>query len=176
MEKTSGTAKLLEKAYALGFDYEKRYRGCGQCTLAAVQETLDMVDEAVFQATTGFAGGVALLGDGICGAYAAGVLFFGQISGRDRFHFADPEKRIRSNCYKPIQKLHDRFIQEYGAVCCRDIQAKIFGRSYDLRDPDQRAKFEDAGAHTSKCLDAVGKAARWTVEIAVEEGYVKSTE
>src|SRR3989339_824918 len=165
MKQESIRGKVARKAYQTGFDYEKKYRGCGQCSLAAIQETLGMVDETVFKAATCFAGGIALLGDGICGGYAGGVLFIGQVFGRDRSNFADPEKVIREKCYRFVEKLHDRFIQEYGTIYCRDIQTKIFGRSYYLKDPDQRMKFEEAGAHTYKCLDVVGKAAEWTVEI-----------
>lgn len=171
MEKKPRKEKLAQKAYKLGFDYEKQYRGCGQCTLAAIQETLGMVDETVFKAATGFAGGIALLGNGICGAYSGGVIFLGQILGRERSNFADLKKE-RNKCYELIRKLHDRFIREYGAIDCRDIQTKIFGRSYYLRDPDQHMKFEEAGAHAFKCPDLVGKAAKWTVEIFIEEGLL----
>jgi len=170
MEKKAEAGILSDRAYHLGFGYEKQFRGCGQCTLAAIQDALEMTDDAVFKAATAFAGGIALLGTGICGGFAGGVLFFGQMLGRDRSHFADPDKIIRRRCYQSVRKLHDRFIQEFGAIQCCDIQTKIFGRPYDLKDPDQYLMFEAAGAHTSKCLDVVGKAARWAVEIVSEEG------
>lgn len=173
MERKQEKGELVEKAYRLGFGYEQQYRGCGQCTLAALQDTLAMMDEAVFKAATGFAGGIGLLGNGVCGGYAGGVIFFGQILGRDRSNFADTEKVVRQKCYRAVRKLHDRFIQEYGAIHCRDIQIKIFGRPYYLPDPDQYTKFEEAGAHMSKCLDVVGKATQWAVEILIEEGHIK---
>ena len=40
--------ELLEKAYQLGFEYEKTYRGCSQCAIAAIQDTLDIRDDSVF--------------------------------------------------------------------------------------------------------------------------------
>ena len=38
---------LIEKAYQLGFDYEKKYRGCSQCTLAAIYDTLEFNDDNI---------------------------------------------------------------------------------------------------------------------------------
>ena len=49
--------ELMEKAFQLGFDYEKTYRGCSQCTIAAIQDTLDIREDNVFKAATGLAGG-----------------------------------------------------------------------------------------------------------------------
>ena len=66
--------ELLKKAYELGFDYEKTYRGCSQCVIAAIQDTLDIRDDSVFKASTGFAGGAGLSGIGVCGAFAGGVM------------------------------------------------------------------------------------------------------
>ncbi|MEM3004486.1 MAG: hypothetical protein QXK96_04235, partial [Candidatus Bathyarchaeia archaeon] len=37
------------------------------------------------------------------------------------------------------------------------------------RDPKDREEFDRAGGHTDKCPDVVGKAARWTVEILLNE-------
>ena len=62
-------------------------------------------------------------------------------------------------------ELHDRFIQEYGSIICRDIQTKLFGRPYYLPDTDEREKFEEAGAYTTHCPEVVGKAARWAAEL-----------
>ena len=43
-------ASLVKKAYSLGFAYEKKYRGCSQCTLAAIQDTLGIRNDFVFKA------------------------------------------------------------------------------------------------------------------------------
>jgi hypothetical protein len=42
----------MAKAFQLGFDYEKTYRGCFQCTIAAIQDTLDIREDKVFKAAT----------------------------------------------------------------------------------------------------------------------------
>ena len=48
----------------------------------------------------------------------------------------------------------------------------MFGRSFDLRDPDDFERFEAAGAHRDRCPDVVGKAARMAVEIILDAGLV----
>ena len=69
----------------------------------------------------------------------------------------------------------DKFIKKYGAMSCATIQQKLFGRIYWITDPDEWAKFDTAGAHSAldKCMDVVGDAARWTLEILFDKGVVE---
>lgn len=162
---------LLGRAYQLGSDYERTYRGCSQCVIAAIQDTLDVRDDSVFKAGTGLAGGGGLCGFGVCGAYAGGVMVLSQIMGRERSEFEDPEG-IRFRAYDLAKRLADEFVDEFGTIICRDIQLRKFGRPYYLRDPDEFQKFHDAGAHDEKCPDVVGKAARMAVKVVLDEGLV----
>lgn len=163
--------ELLEKAYELGFEYEKTYRGCSQCVIAAIQDTLEIRDDSVFKAATGLAGGGGLTGMGDCGAYAGGVMVLSQLVGRERSRFDDPE-RIRFRSFDLAKKLADEFLSAFGTIICRDIQTKIFGRPYYLRDPEEFKKFEEAGAHRDKCPEVVAKAAQMAVKIVLDEGLI----
>jgi C_GCAxxG_C_C family probable redox protein len=160
--------KFLKKAFDLGFQYEKVYRGCSQCVLAAIQDLFEKRNDEVFRAASALAGGVGSCGDGCCGAYTGGVMALSQLYGRTRDNFLDPD-RTRKKASDLAKKLHDRFITEYGSVICRDIQQKIFGRAFYIRDADEYAKFEKAGAHEEKCPTVVGNGARWVAEILMEE-------
>ena len=165
---------LQQKAYELGFAYERDYGGCGQCVFAALQDVLDLrndVTDGIFKSATALAGGVALEGDGHCGAYSGAVMMMGYIVGRERDKFDDPE-RIRRSTMTLARKLHDKFLEHYGAVVCHLIHRRIFGRPYYLLDPDSYKKFEEAGAHDDKCTSVVGEAARWTIDILQEEKYI----
>ena len=165
-------AKILtENAYKLGFEYENSYRGCGQCTIAALQDTFDMRNDDIFKSITGIAGGAGLLCDVGCGAYIAGAIFFGSLLGRERDNFADPEG-IRFKNHELVRKLHDKFIDEYGTVICRDIQMKLFGRYYYIIDEDEYTKFHNAGAHDTICTEVVAKCARWVAAIIIEENLL----
>jgi C_GCAxxG_C_C family probable redox protein len=162
---------LIEKAYKLGYEYERKYRGCSQCVVAAIQDTLNIRDDAVFKAATGLAGGAGLSGIGPCGAFAGGVMVLSQLLGRERSNFGDPEQ-VRFKSFALAKKLVDGFLEEFGNVSCRDVQLKKFGRSYYLVDPEEFQKFHDAGGHDEKCPDVVGKAAQMTVKIILNEGLL----
>ena len=160
--------EILKKAYELGFNYEKEYGGCCQSVLAAIQDTLDMKNDAIFKAGTGLAGGLGATGAGTCGALSGGAMTISSRIGRDRNNFKDPEK-IRFQAYLLAKKLYDRFVEEYGSGTCNDIQKRLFGRSYNLLDPAEFEAFEKAGGHIDKCTSVVGNAAKWTVEIMLEQ-------
>jgi C_GCAxxG_C_C family probable redox protein len=170
MEKTKEEA--LDKAYKLGFEYEKVYRGCSQCAIAAIQDTLDIRDDSVFKAGTGLAGGGGLTGIGVCGGYVGGVMVISQLLGRERSNFEDPEK-IRFKSFELARKFLQQYTQELGSIICRDIQLIKFGRPYYIADMEDFEKFEEAGGHVDKCTDVVGKAAQLAVKFILDEGLVK---
>lgn len=162
---------IPEKAYKLGFDYEKIYKGCSQCSLAALQDAFGIRNDEVFKAATGLAAGGGGATDGNCGAYSGAIMFLSSLCGREREDFIGASGTMFSN-FSMVMKLRDRFIDEYGSVICRNIQTKRFGRPYYLGDPDDFKKFEEAGAHEIHCPDVVGKAARWAAEIIVKENLL----
>ncbi|MFA6504955.1 MAG: C-GCAxxG-C-C family protein [Treponemataceae bacterium] len=167
-------AALFKKIYDLGFTYEKEYRGCAQCVIAALTDGLGIRSketDAIFKSATALAGGVAQETDGNCGAYAGGAMMISYYLGRERDNFADPAK-IRAQTSALVSKLHARFIAEYGTVTCARIHTKIMGRPFYIKDPDELVKFDAAGAHTDKCTNVVGMAAKWTAEILHEAGLL----
>ena len=173
-EETTRKQELMDKAYTLGFEYEKTYKGCAQCAFAALQDALgkrNAETDAIFQSLTGMAGGGAREGDGSCGAYVGASAFFGYILGRSRDDFADPAK-IRLKTFAMVKKLHDKFVDKYGTPVCHPIHRKLYGRPFYIADADEFAKFEAAGAHDSGCTGVVGDTARWAVEILADEGLV----
>ncbi|WP_455368767.1 C-GCAxxG-C-C family protein [[Eubacterium] cellulosolvens] len=161
----SDKEKKMEKAYELGFKYERDYGSCPQCTFAAVSEILRNENKEIFKAIDGLAGGLGRTTDGTCGALTGGVAVISHRYGREDF----PNLGQREKCMTLAKKLHDRFIEEYGSVVCKDVQTKIMGRSYDFWNPKEREEFDKAGGHTDKCPDVVGKTAKWTVEILMDE-------
>jgi C_GCAxxG_C_C family probable redox protein len=160
-----------EKAYELGKEYEKAYKGCSQCAMAALQDALGIRNDDIFKAATGLAGGGGGTLDGSCGAYVGCILVLGSLLGRERDKFDDFESIAPdSRTFELIRKFRDKYIQEYGSVVCRNIQTKVLGRPYYIIDPDEFEKFEAAGGHSDNgCPAVVGKAARWMAELILEE-------
>ena len=158
---------LIEQAYRLAFKYEAERGSCPQCVLAALHETLNVGDPATIQAADAMAGGTALSTEGTCGALVGGLLAIGSVVGRSYKDFSAGEHKRRVFQYG--KKLYDKFIEEYGSPRCKDVQKKIFGRSFNLLDPKDYEEFEKAGAHVDKCPSVSGNAAKWAAEIILED-------
>ena len=164
--------EMIKTAYRDGFHYEKHCRGCAQCTIAAMFKITGKEETHLFRAANGFAAGMGLFGDGVCGGYAGGLLFMGTYAGR-RFAYFDNDKQEKDQSMHLAELLHTRFIETYGTVICHDIHRGIFGRAFSIRDAAEKAAFEEAGAHTAdKCTVVVATAAAWTAEILLDEGYL----
>ena len=165
---------LRARAEETGAEYERTYRGCAQCTFAALQDVLGLRNEytdAIFKAASPMAGGGAAEADGHCGAYSGGMLMLGYLHGRERENFEDPGKtryRARDNA----SEFHRRFIEEYGSVTCEHIHRKLFGRTFYLRSKADKEEYIAMGAYVDKCPKVVGKAAGWIIDILAEDGYL----
>ncbi len=66
------------------------------------------------------------------------------------------------------KELRDRFVGKYGTARCHDLQARFFGRFFNLYDP---AELEAAfrGGMLDTCSNVVGEVARMTVAIILEK-------
>lgn len=147
--------ELYKKAWESGFSYEKKVKGCAQCALLAIRDSLNIFDEKVFEAATAFSAGIGLCGDSVCGGYAAGSMAVGLISPRKLKNLVDKDKIGQYEAYRLGQMLHDKFIDTYGSTNCKDIHKRIFGESFIIRDDSVKQKFEEAGAHFDKCTVVV---------------------
>jgi hypothetical protein len=163
--------EMLKRAYRLGYEKERIYHGCAQCTLAALFELTGSSDPGLFQAASGLAGGMGLCGDGSCGGYIGGVLFMGSKRGR-RLEYIDGDKEDQYASFEMAQKLRQKYIDTYGSVTCRDIHQEIFGKVFILRTREVRHRFEEAGAHLDKCTTVIANAVMWTAELLEEEGLI----
>lgn len=160
--------EIAQRAYERGFYYEKHYRGCAQCTIAALLDAFELEDDNLFRSSSALSAGGGLTCSGSCGGFIGGLMFIGSLLGRRR-EFFDNDNDFKYTSFELGKKLHDRFEKEWGSVICKDIHNKIFGKTFDLYNPEEKKQFDEAGAHTTKCTDVVGKASQWTVEIIWDE-------
>ncbi len=158
--------KLLEQVYARAYEYEQKYGSCPQCVLAAVRDFFGIVSDDVFKAGHALAGGAGLTTNGTCGALAGGIIALSCKYGRSRENFAEG-RYLKS--YQIGKRLYDRFVQEYGSCICREVQERIFGRSFDMWDAKEYEEFERAGGHRDKCPSVTGNVAMWVAQILLEE-------
>ena len=158
--------EVKEAIYNSGFNFEKNYGGCAQCTLCALKPYLD-IDDAVIKSATGLMAGGVRSGNS-CGAFNGGLMAIASVTGRSPQNMDD--KQAVADTLALGRKLFDKFMEEYGTVICRDTQYKIMGKSYRMYDPEDMQRFLDDGGHDDKCTDVVAKAAVWAAEILEEAG------
>lgn len=160
---------VLSQVYQLGYEYEQKYGSCPQCTLAALQDVFgaDVFEtggDEVFKASYVMGAGGASTTRGTCGALAGAMLAISAKHGRGREMFKQGRKR---EALVLAKQAYDQFVAEFGSPVCADIQSKLMGRSFDMWDPEDFARFEAAGGHVDKCPNVVGTAARIAAEVLI---------
>jgi len=95
-------------------------------------------------------------------------MFFGRTREEEATTKGREDKYVS---FRMAAALHDKFMEKYGTIICGKIHEKIFGRSFDLRDDEQKQAFRDAGAHEREdgCCAVVGDGARWATELILAE-------
>jgi C_GCAxxG_C_C family probable redox protein len=160
--------QLLQRAYDLGYEFERTYHGCAQCVIGAVYQIFPaMRSEDIFRAANAQGGGMGLTSMGQCGAAVGAGMIISQLHGRSLGDIADPEKK-RFVAYRMGQEFASRFTEEMGSLICGEIQEKKMGRRFHLLDPLDWETFEKAGGHDRHCPDVVGTATRIVVQMIAD--------
>jgi len=134
--------KIIEKAYRLGYDYEKKHGGCCRCTVAALQHAIGFIpkNEAIFRTACCLDGGATPTGIQNCGAFTGSGIIIGYLCGTGPFG----NTRL---AHQLIRTVYERFTETYGTVLCKDV-----------RDKGQR-----------DCPEVVATASRWTAEAILSQ-------
>jgi C_GCAxxG_C_C family probable redox protein len=161
--------KILQEAYDLGYEFERKYHGCTQCVIGAVYQLFpEMRSEDIFRSANAQAGGLGLTSLGQCGAVAGAGMLLSQLYGRSLGGIEDPESK-RFVAYRLGAEFVKRFVEVMGSVVCGEIQKRKMGRSFNLLNPEDWQDFEAAGGHDTHCPDVVGTATRIVVEMILEK-------
>ena len=156
----------IEKAREKAHEYEKRYSGCAQSVLGALQEEFGIGNEDSFKAASMLAGGIARQGE-TCGAIVGALCALGLVSGRGRIEDTETYKAAMGASVKVSIRFREelkkqfRFKDELKSSLCRHIQEMIYGRSFDLTNKVDHQAFLDAGGHgDTGCPKVCGIAAQ----------------
>ncbi|MBN1652312.1 MAG: C_GCAxxG_C_C family protein [Deltaproteobacteria bacterium] len=142
-------------------DYEELLANCAQGTLLALQEKFDLGNAQTLKAATAMSG-IALRGE-TCGSVIGSIMALGMFFGCDNpGDFTASRRVIRAS-----RKFCRQFEAIFGSCNCRDIQQRIFGRSFNLANSNDMEAFTRADAG-KKCRLAVEKAAKIAGEIILE--------
>jgi C_GCAxxG_C_C family probable redox protein len=164
---------LVQRVREKAHNYD-RYSGCSQSVILALQEELDIGDLESFKAATVLSGGVARRGE-TCGALLGGLMALGLVVGREDIQDTPRYHKALEVAYEIADAFQKRLTEEYGfkkpldSTLCRDIQVRVYGRSFDLWEPDGIQAFLDAGGHDDEgCLKVCGVAAEVTATKILE--------
>jgi len=137
------------------------FGSCAQGTLLALQEQFNLGDSHTLKAATAMPG-IALRGE-TCGAVIGAMMALGLTFGREKPEDSAAVLRTTS----AARKLCHRFEEEFGGCNCRDVQHHLFGRSYNLTDPNDLEEFGKAGA-AKNCRIPAESAARIAGEMILD--------
>jgi C_GCAxxG_C_C family probable redox protein len=167
-------SSILETAYELGYDFEKKYHGCAQCVIAAVYQLFPkMRNDDIFRSANAQGGGMGLSSQGQCGAAVGAGMVLSQLCGRQLSDLEDREGK-RFQAYRLGAEFLKRFTAEVGSAICLDIQKLKMGRSFNLLDPSDWKEFELVGGHERHCPDVVGRAVRIAAQMILEQAGVEN--
>lgn len=133
-------AALIQKAYDLGYKYHREHGGCCRCTVAALQDALDMVPKhpGMFRAATCLDAGAAPGRILSCGCFTGAGIAIGYICGGENF-------ACRDLAHSLIQKIARKYQEEFGSVLCDDA------------------------IKMGNCSKLTGLTAQWTAEVLLEQ-------
>lgn len=139
--------EMVARARSLGREYQAKYGNCAQCTIAALQDSVEFVpkNESIFLAGSCLHGGATASGNANCGGFTGAGIVIGEICGRPREQFRDRgAMKLASGL---IREISGRYEQAYGSVICRDVREKA----------------------SKDCPEVVARAAGWAAEILLKQ-------
>lgn len=120
---------------------------CAESIFLAMQEMLlPGLDRDLMRAATALGGGLGHAGC-LCGALNAAIMILSLLKGR-----TDTDEEKRKDMYAISQAFHDRFLNEFGATCCRVLN------THEFDSPD----------HLRNCIKITGNTAKILMEFILE--------
>ena len=150
MKLAKSREEIIEKADELAAEYESKYGGCAESTFLAILDALrwgglevitPAAADSLFPGIQLLSAGVAISGQGTCGAVSGSIMALGMAlavlrgaAPRDMSTFGDGVALAR-------REILDAFDAKYRSQRCLDIQMKRFGKAWDFRDPAMSEEF-----------------------------------
>ena len=160
--------KIIDKAYDLGVEYEKKSLGCAQTVMAAIFDALGIWSDDAFKAATGLSNGLGSTGVGTCGALIGASMAISYIFGREHKNFNDMFQTLKSGAL--AKRLYNLFLRKYGITQCSDVQKALLGVTWDyweLTDMDDSFRTQ----MIDTCSDIVGNVAKMATAIILKNGF-----
>jgi len=168
--------RLLQQIETDTAQLQRELHACARCTLFGVGRDLKLADDACLEVALKTAiplsGGIAGARKQ-CGGLVGGVMAIGL--GLVTYDARTANPAARKPVMAAARKFYRWFEAEFGHSDCYDIRDIHLGRFFDLADPEETKKFEEAGGH-ELCAGVVGKAARKAAELILEAREAAETQ
>lgn len=140
---------------------------CARSVLVGLKDIFDELPDEMITASLSLAGGTGSA-SGSCGAYCCGLLAVGlKYNAPLEDELANPS--LKQKGAQKFCEYRDRFTKEMGSVLCPELQKKVFGRAFDLVDPQEHMEFLSLPGHQEKCAEIVGVATRIAAEMILAD-------
>ncbi len=172
--------RAIIRARELGTIYQGTIIGCSHCAFLAAIDALESegiklisedIKDKLFTGLMGLTGGVGNSGIGTCGA-VNGASFAVSLATNITIEENAKDNSNRWLAFYNVKHyVCDKFMEKWGAITCREIQIKNFGRAYDSQMPERskqlfQAAKEKGCRNPYDCTIAIG--AGWAAEAAWE--------
>ena len=123
--------------------------------LLSLQEEFGLGDLQSFKAATALSGGVAGRGE-TCGALLGALMSLGVAMGRERMEDREQYQRVRPLTQETSRRFREELEAQFDfsspleTTLCRDIQARVYGKAFDMSDPAGVEAFLAAGGHSAQ--------------------------
>jgi C_GCAxxG_C_C family probable redox protein len=156
--------KLVAEIRRKAHTYDS-HSGCSQAVLLALQEGLEIGDTESFRSATVLSGGVARRGE-TCGALLGALMGVGLEAGREKMEDRPSYVRATGVANEICDGFQEKLREEFGfeeplaSTLCRDIQERVYGKPFNLWEPEDYEAFLEAGGHSDQgCYKVCGIAA-----------------
>jgi len=125
---------------------------------------LDIMDYATYKSASALPGGVAVCGEGSCGALSGAAMSVSLVYGRASLQ-KSAESLEAQEAHCRLFRLTDEFAKEFGGYTCHAVQKTVLGQALDMRDP---AKVQERLALRPMILEKSSVIISKATELAIE--------
>ena len=161
--------ELVKKIGDTAYNSEMTVGGCSSGALDGLMEHFGIDDPnlSIYKSSTGLSGGVGRCAE-VCGALIGAVMVIGMVYGREK-HEPPSLSPEYQETMRRSGMLCDRFTEEFGSMRCNDVQKKMYGKTWNMRDPVvYQEDFRPTLNADNKCAYVTKRAAELAAEVILE--------
>lgn len=150
LQLTKSREAIIRKAREIAIEHEAVYKGCAECTFMAIVDALrwggadivpEEIEDRMYPGLCQLAAGIAITGEGSCGAVTASALAIGMAVATMRGIVGKDPSTTGDACEIVRREILDKFYERYNSLNCTDVQLQRFGKAWDFRNPEMSSEF-----------------------------------